>query len=221
MKLKDIEKNLKAETDGMSVPDVLSAVKKTPINALLTGETPQQVFKKKMALRLLVVVLALFTMLSISLFAFLITPNKSDVTSDSLLTVTVENGDEQTRYGLVVTAENIVVIAVNETTYEKKVSLHDKSLNDALDVLYHAKSGDNVRVCVHNDDSQIALAIAEATIAQLHQRYSTLVVYNLNYALQDNSDKLLTVEFINNASGKLNVDVNTDLKTLVKLYIAL
>ena len=146
MKIKDIEKNLKKESETIAVPDVYARVKRAPINRLLSD--PVHVFRHKMVMRMLVFACIILLVAALGCSAILLAPSR--VTSEEFGYVrVVVNGE--TVYGFVVNDAGNVLATITESDTHgvapKAYSQYTgKNIEDAVDELYQSNLHDEVVV---------------------------------------------------------------------------
>lgn len=149
MKFKDIKNQLKDEHRSVQVPDMLSRVKRAPINKLLSGETPAQAFQKKLAVRLLVTATALLVAAVFCFAALLLFTENGQASPRCYISLRVESGDLTESYGIVVSGDITTAVCIDENTKQK-------AQYSSISALYNLKSTDKVTVCAICEDAKIA-----------------------------------------------------------------
>ncbi len=147
MKLKDIEHKLRSEQETVKVPDMLSRVKKAPLNKLLSGETPAQAFKKKLAVRLLVTATVLLIAAVFCFAAMLLFTENGKANPHAYLSIKTSGEGES--YAIFVTGDLSKAACFDERTGEQ-TSFY------ALSALYDLKSTDKVEICAICEDASLA-----------------------------------------------------------------
>lgn len=169
MKLKDIEKGLKNEQNSQKVPDVLQRAKKAPINRLLDGQTPLKAFDKQTAVRLLWCVMLLLVTAVLAIGAIALMPKgEREQVELCYVNIRVESDGEITTYGMVVEDCETVAVFVLEKQNAEVVAcdLQKKgdSVENAINDVYQAKSGDKVSICVLCDSDANILSTLVASV---------------------------------------------------------
>jgi len=157
MKFKDIEKNLKKENDSINVPDVFDSVKSTPINRLLTGETPIQAFKKKLVLQVMAFAIIILIVAFVAFAALALTEPKSTMGPDSYVSISILSGD---KYGFIVGADGTVKLAVKEKdggsdVYAKIDNVAGNDIKNAIKYVYAPNSTDKISIYVTCDKNDL------------------------------------------------------------------
>lgn len=223
MKFKDIEKNLKKESENIVVPDVYNSIKATPIHRLLTGETPIQAFKKELAIRVIIfsiviLIVAFFTFATMALLK----PNTT-VGPDSYVSFNVAG---EVKYSFVIDYNGTVKLAVKNKEagvdkYEKQSSLTGMELKNAINEVYVPDSTDDLQIyvlcakfdlsnywCDYAQNSVVSLFINEpgtAKISTLSTKDAEMIEY-INSKVVDENNKV---------SGA------SDANTLIEAYLGL
>ena len=211
MKIKDIEKNLKKESESIKVPDVYPRAKKAPINKLLSD--PVHVFRRKMVMIMLVFVLFIFLVVALGLSALWLTPSKVSNEEYGYMRITVGDDDA---YGFGLDKWGIVTVAVTEKKDGTRVcqthgEVVGKPIEDALDIC-DFQGGDTVVVTVIYDAQKTALDLSQTVKLRIEGQNSTLQVSRLVNSAQVKAD---WVEYIKSFTTQ---DVSGTLAEIVKLY---
>lgn len=169
MKLKDIEKGLKNEQNSQKVPDVLQRAKKAPINKLLDGQTPLKAFDKQAAVRLLWCVMLLLVTAVLAIGAIALMPKgEREQVELCYVNIRVESDGEITTYGMVVEdCETVAVFVLEKKNAEvvaRDLQKKGDSVENAINDVYQAKSGDKVSICVLCDSDASILSTLVASI---------------------------------------------------------
>ncbi|MBO4554272.1 MAG: hypothetical protein J5713_00685 [Clostridia bacterium] len=179
MKIKDIEKNLKKESESIKVPDVYGRAKRAPINKLLSD--PVHAFRRKMVLTMLVFVLFIFLVVALGLSALWLTPSKVSKEEYGYMRISINN-DEQV-YGFGLDKWGVVTVAVTEKKDGNKVcethgEIVGKPIEEAIEIL-GVQSGDSVTVAVIYDSQQTALDISQTVKLRIEGEQSGVSVARL------------------------------------------
>lgn len=157
MKLKDIEKGLKSEQNSQQVPDVLQRAKKAPINRLLDGQTPLKAFDKQTAVRLLWCAMLLLVTAVFAIGAIALIPKgEREQVELCYVNIRIESEGEITTYGMVVEdCETVAVFVLEKQNTEvvaRDMQKKGEYIENAINDVYQAKSGDKVSICVLCDN---------------------------------------------------------------------
>lgn len=179
MKIKDIEKNLKKESEQVPVPDVYARVKRAPINRLLSD--PVHAFQRKMVMRILMFAFVIAIVVVIGFAAIWLMPNTASQEEYGYVRVAVNDLDV---YGFVVNKAGIVSASITEMTagadaLVRHADLRGKSIAEAIEALYHAVLNDEVVVSVHFDNYNTADMIATKAVGAVEMQGVELVVDTL------------------------------------------
>lgn len=169
MKLKDIEKGLKNEQNSQKVPDVLQRAKKAPINRLLDGQTPLKAFDKQTAVRLLWCVMLLLVTAVLAIGAIALMPKgEREQVELCYVNIRIESEGEITTYGMVVEdCETVAVFVLEKQNAEvvaRDLQKKGDSVENAINDVYQAKSGDKVSICVLCDGDASILSTLVASV---------------------------------------------------------
>lgn len=169
MKLKDIEKGLKNEQNSQKVPDVLQRAKKAPINRLLDGQTPLKAFDKQTAVRLLWCVMLLLVTAVLAIGAIALMPKgEREQVELCYVNIRVESDGEITTYGMVVEdCETVAVFVLEKQNAEvvaRDLQKKGDSVENTINDVYQAKSGDKVSICVLCDNDASILSTLVASV---------------------------------------------------------
>ncbi len=218
MKLKDIEKNLKREQEGKSVPDVYTRVKKAPLNKLLTGETPARAFRKQLAVATLIFVLVLFFVAAIALTAMWLYRTDAKPEPDCYVRITVGDGGEQLRLGVLMRPEIetvcIVTEAENGEVGKHPLITHSSQITD----LISPKQGDKISVQVLCENTTRGYYVARTLVNFLGAEYGEFSV-EVSASCNDYFAKLEWVDYINVCGG--DVKETNGVRELISAYVAL
>ena len=179
MKIKDIEKNLKKESDSIKVPDVYARVKRAPINRLLSD--PVHAFQRKMVMRMLLIAFAIVIVAVVALTAIWLTPNKASEEEYGYVRVTVNDADI---YGFVVNKAGTVSASITEKaagvdTLVRNSALRGQSIASAIAALYNANLNDEVVVSAQFDNYNTASMIATQAVGAVETQGVELHVESL------------------------------------------
>lgn len=229
MKIKDIEKKLKNESESVRVPDVYPSVKKAPINRLLNGELPVQAFKKHLAMRLLVFVLLVFGVCAIALSALWLTDGNTAAIPASYVSVSVSraDGEVEVRYGFATGKDGNIAAAYVEMrggneTFEKIESAIGKDWNEAVKGLYACKNGDKVFVSAHCESTDAAAMTVREAESALSGLYSGDMRFTVETVCNDADKKAEWTGYINrNLKNGETVPFNTGVSELIQIYVSL
>ena len=127
MKIKDIEKNLKKESEKVVVPDVYARVKRAPINRLLSD--PVHAFQRKMVNRMLFIAFAIVIVTVLALSAIWLMPSKAGEEEYGYVRVSVGT---QEAYGFVVNKAGTVRASITEKSEGSDVLTRNTAVVDKL-----------------------------------------------------------------------------------------
>ncbi len=229
MKIKDIEKKLKNESESVRVPDVYPSVKKAPINRLLNGELPVQAFKKHLAMRLLVFVLLVFGVCAIALSALWLTDGNTSAIPASYVLVSVSraDGEEEVRYGFATGNDGNIAAAYVEMrggneTFEKIDGVAGKDWNEAIKGLYMCKNGDKVFISAQCESADAAAMTVREAESALSGLYAGDMRCTVRTVCNDADKKAEWVGYINgNLKNGEVVSLNMGVSELIQTYISL
>lgn len=213
---KDIQKMLTSEVDKVK-PDVYVRSKAAPIRGLLSGETPEQAFRARMATWLLICTLAVFLVLTVSLIGYFSNSNVTETVSSDYIGVTVTSGDSVKKIGIIANTDGEVVFALDEDTLTRLTAADGAKVEDALSLLIAPAAGDTVYVSVQNDSATAARAACEKQIVALGALYSGKE-YVLNYDVNNSCDRNELKVFIKKSANKVSVNTANTVKELVEQY---
>lgn len=167
MKIKDIEKNLKKESEQVPVPDVYARVKRAPINRLLSD--PVHAFQRKMVMRILMFAFVIAIVVVVAFAAIWLMPNTASEEEYGYVRVTV---NEQEVYGFVVNKAGTVSASLTEMTagadaLVRNSDLRGQSIAQAIEALYHVVLNDQVVVSAHFDNYNTASFIATKAVGAI------------------------------------------------------
>lgn len=171
MKLKDIEKNLKSEHSEKGVPDVYARVKKAPLNKLLDGETPIRAFQKQLVIRLLVIVLLLFTVVGICLGALWVTTPASPSLPQCTVTITVVGDSGVDRYVVRVKNDYDIIGVTAEVLDGVELENPTSEVYPHISDFISPKAGDKVTVYVDSLDSTRSGKVAKRVENDIKNAY--------------------------------------------------
>ena len=217
MKIKDIEKNLKKESDNVVVPDVYARVKKAPINRLLSD--PVHAFQHKLAMRMLFIAVAILLVVAIALSAIWLTPKQGPAEEFGYVRVTI-NGD--TVYGFAINNSEIVYASITEkeSGVVKTVSntaCVNKNVADAINLLYTAQDGDEVNVSCHFDNYTTASTVVMRICNSIRWQGTSASVHS---SANDSATRVSLTDYIN-LHWTSEVTVQNATVELVQLYIGI
>lgn len=214
MKAKDIEKRLKNEMDQMT-PEVLGKVRFAPINELLTGCSPQQSFRKRLVTMILVLTLAIFLVMSVSLIAFAVM-DKEQTASEYYFGLEITNGDDMQKIGVITNNKGEVLCVLDEVNLTV-IEVDGASIYNLLALLITPVEGDSVYVEVHNDMISAAKNACDTAVLYLQEIYSGLdseIIGGICSAV----DEYELAVFINSVFGEERASTNMTISELVRQY---
>ncbi len=221
MKLKDIEKSIRKESDNVRVPDVYSTAKRAPINRLLTGETPIRAFEKKLATRLLAAVSVLLVVIAICMTVMWASRPAEQGTGQGYVSVRVDDGESEVRYSLVLSANGEVLYAAKESDNYTAMELVDvcgKKPENAVSQLYQAKSGDKVTICVYYANAENARTLSRYLGDILKESYDSTMQKTVSCYFNLASEKEHLVAFVNANIATAQLVAGDDFATIVEQY---
>ncbi|MCQ2409080.1 MAG: hypothetical protein MJ068_00890 [Clostridia bacterium] len=219
MKIKDIEKCLKKENDKVIVPDVLDTVKATPINRLLTGETPVQAFKKQLAMQLLIITVGIVIVAFVAFAALAFVNPKDTIGPDAYCSFNI-SGSESLRYGMVIGADGTVKLLVKETTGEALEQYTGYELKSCIESIYTPSSMDKVSFYVMCSKSDLGSYWCREAVNDVLSMCINGKEISQVTSFQGKENELIT--YINSKvdeSGK--VSAATDADSIIALYLKL
>ena len=216
MKFKDIEKNLKKESEQVKVPDVYARVKRAPINRLLSD--PVHAFQRKMVMRMLFIAFAIVVVAVLGLSAIWLMPKTASEEEFGYVRLTVNDSEI---YGFVVNKEGVVSASITEMAggadaFVKNSACIGKSVAEAVKDLYVASPEDRVVVSAHFDNYNTANMIAVQVVGAVETQGTSATVQTL---ICDVETKTKLVEYLN-AHGR-SASVGYKNLELAKRYAAL
>lgn len=218
MKLKDIERKLKSEQEGKSVPEVYSKVSKAPLNKLLSGETPVRAFQKQLVMRLLIFVLVIFLVAAIGLSAMWLTPAESNGKPDCYASITVSGDSGEMRIGLILSGgkkimTTVVEVANGKTQIQPIVS-HSAQIGDFI----KPKSGDKVRVELLSNAPYALTDSMRFIVGELEYIYSG-VAFDMSTTANSATTRSSVTQYIKACKGEIADDAK--LEDIIKAYSVL
>ena len=216
MKIKDIEKNLKKESESIKVPDVYARAKRAPINRLLSD--PVHAFQRKMVMRMLFIAFVIVIVAVVAMTAIWLTPKSSSVEEYGYIRITI---NDDSIVGFVVNKAGTVSASITEKSAGADVLVRNsevigKTLSEAINALYHVNPSDEVVVSAHFDNYNTANMIAMKAVGAIETQGETVSVATLICDL-DTREKL--VEYLN-AHGRA-ASVNYETIDLARRYASL
>lgn len=181
MKIKDIKSKLKSEHESAKIPDMLSRVKKAPINKLLSGETPAQAFQKKLAVRLLVTTTALLIVAVFCFAAMLLFTERGAIGERYYVSLCVQTEDGKTEYGIV-TSEGLANVSCIDYQSGNKTSYR------AIEAFYTLKSGDKVSIGVIGEDYAKCAELAKTLRDFLASAYGSFSQASVSTTVNDDGE---------------------------------
>lgn len=204
MKLKDIESKIKAEQDSVKVPDMLSRVKKAPLNKLLSGETPAQAFKKELAVRLLVTATVLLIVAVFCFAAMLLFENGGEASPRCYISLRIQRGDATESYSVISSGDISSAVCINDATGER-------ASFRAISALYALESTDKVSIsslCADNSVARDALSAFREELALTYPRFSLAAI---SIYVNSASD----IQALRDRVSAFGVSPSSDLSTLI------
>ncbi len=216
MKIKDIEKNLKKESEQVPVPDVLARAKRAPINRLLSD--PVHAFQRKMVMRILMFAFVIALVVVVGFAAIWLMPNTASEEEYGYVRITVNDSDI---YGFVVNKAGTVSASITEMeagldAFVRNADVRGKSIIDAINALYHAVLDDNVVVSAQFDNYNTANMIATKAVGAIETQDTEVHVETL---ICDLETKVKLVDYM--ASHGRAASVNYTALELAKRYASL
>ena len=216
MKIKDIEKNLKKESDNIKVPDVYARAKRAPINRLLSD--PVHVFQRKMVMRMLFIAFVIVIVAVVAMTAIWLTPKTSSVEEYGYVRITV---NDDALIGFVVNKAGMVSASITEKnagveTLVRNSETIGKSLADAISSLYNVVASDSVVVSAQFDNYNTANMIAMKAVGAIETQGEVVSVSTL---ICDLETKVDLVEYLNSHGRAANV--NYEAIDLARRYASL
>ena len=216
MKIKDIEKNLKKESEKVVVPDVYARVKRAPINRLLSD--PVHAFQRKMVNRMLFIAFAIVIVTVLALSAIWLMPSKAGEEEYGYVRVSVGT---QEAYGFVVNKAGTVRASITEKSegsdvLTRNTAVVDKLISEAITELYLPKSSDEVVVSAQFDNYNTANAIAVQVVGAIDTKGEPAHIETL---ICDLETKVGLVDYLR-AHGR-GANVNYTALELAKRYVSL
>ena len=216
MKIKDIEKNLKKESESIKVPDVYPRAKKAPINKLLSD--PVHAFQRKMVNRMLFIAFAIVIVTVIALSAIWLMPAKAGEEEYGYVRVSV---GEETVYGFVVNKAGTVSASLTEKSggadsLTRNDTVIGKPVGEAINALYSANPTDEVVVSAQFDNFNTASMIAVQVVGAIDTNGSAAKIETL---ICDTETKIGLVDYLR-AHGRA-ASVSYSALELAKRYVSL
>lgn len=149
MKNKDLKKQLSNEYKKLT-PDVYEKVKRTPINRLLTIDSPEQANRRRVALTLVCISFVILAVLVVSLFSYMIVPAKKTITYNYVYIHTnVEKPAPGTTksYGAVIDDDTNSLICIINETDGTKLDIENKTIYDFATFL-NIEDGDTLSTSI-------------------------------------------------------------------------
>jgi len=226
MNKKDIEKQLLNENSSIKVPDVFPNVKRAPLNKLLTGETPMQVFKKKFAIGMLALTTVLFIIVTIALAALILSPTPNEVaqSSNSYVSIVITKQDSSiTKYGFVVDTNGNLLIAEKEEDggliVMQRLETKNNNIEDTIANVITPSLGDSVLISAQNTNSQVAFNLKNNALSGIKEVYGS-TNYVVNTMTNDTQTIDHLVAMINSKSDK-EVSASDNIGDLVGCYLSI
>lgn len=206
MKIKDIEKNLKKESESIKVPDVYARAKRAPINRLLSD--PVHAFQRKMVMRMLFIAFVIVIVAVVAMTAIWLTPNNSSVEEYGYVRITV---NDDFVVGFVVNKAGTVSASITEKSAGAETLVRNsetigKSLAEAIELLYHAVADDAVVVSSHFDNYNTASMIATRAVGAVETQGATVSITTL---ICDLETRVKLVEYLTSHGRAANVNYET------------
>ena len=216
MKIKDIEKNLKKESEQVVVPDVYARVKRAPINRLLSD--PVHAFQRKMVNRMLFIAFAIAIVAVIALSAIWLMPTKPGEEEYGYVRVSV---GEDAVYVFVVNKAGTVSASITEKSggadaLVRNEDVVGKTVGEAINALYSANPTDEVVVSAQFDNLNTASMIAVQVVGAIDTNGSAAKIESL---ICDTETKGALVAYLR-AHGRAASESYTALE-LAKRYVSL
>lgn len=211
MKIKDIESKLKREHESAKVPDMLSRVKKAPINKLLVGETPAQAFQKKLAVRLLVTTTALLIVAVFCFAAMLLFTERGEIGARYYISLRVEKDGVVEEYG-VVTSEGLASVSCIDYQSGNKISYR------AIEAFYTLKSGDKVSISAIGEDPAKCSELVKSLRDELSSAYGAFSLASVSTSVNNDDEISRLRERVEQRGGDGSVSVKelvTELDSLI------
>ena len=216
MKIKDIEKNLKKESEQVVVPDVYARVKRAPINRLLSD--PVHAFQRKMFNRMLFIAFVIDIVTVIALSAIWLMPSKAGEEEFGYVRVSV---GEEAVFGFVVNKAGTVSASITEKSggadaLVRNDTVVGKSVGEAINALYSANPTDEVVVSAQFDNFNTASMIAVQVVGAIDTNGSASKIETL---ICDTETKSALVDYLR-AHGR-SASVGYTALELAKRYVSL
>jgi len=227
MNKRDIEKQLFNENSNIKVPEMSLKVKNSPLNKLLSGETPVQAFRKNFANMLLIFTAIIFIIVTLALAAFILAPQEStEIVSNSYVSLTVTSRDktEEVRYGFVIDTNGNVIIAEKE--YEKngplkmtKVNVVNNDIEETIKSLLAPALGDDVKISTLNASTKVAYNLQKNAISAVETAYGT-ISYTRNQRIND-ADAIEYLVALINDKKEGTVTVSDGIGDIIGCYLSI
>lgn len=226
MNKKDIEKQLLNEHSSIKVPDVFPKVKKAPLNKLLTGETPLQVFKKQFAISMLALTTVIFIIATVALAALILSPVPNEIvqSSNSYVSIVVTKQDSSvTRYGFVVDTKGDLIIAEKEeeggVVVLERLEIKNNNIEDTIESVVLISMGDSILISTQNVNSQIAYNLKNNALSGIRSN-SGSANFIVNTTTNDTQTINYLVQLINSKSNE-HVSAEDNLGDLIGCYLSI
>lgn len=215
MKIKDIEKNLKKESESIKVPDVYHRAKKAPINKLLSD--PVHAFRRGLVVGMLVFVLAIFLVVALGLSALWLTPSRVSDEEYGYVRVSASSGDV---YGFAVDKSGTVLAAIKEKSggvdsCEVISAAIDKSVENAINDVYVANATDEVVVSAQFDTQSIASQMSQKIAVSIRAQGAANVTSRAN----DSTTRASLIAYVDARVG--DEEVGASLEDIVRAYLSI
>ena len=192
MKIKDIEKNLKKESETIKVPDVYNRARKAPINKLLSD--PVHAFRSKMVMTMLIFVLLILLVALLGLGALWLTPSR--VANEEYGYLRVSVGDDV--YGFGLDKWGVVRVAATEQKDGSRVcysfgSVVGKPIEEVVEEVVDVHDGDQIYVSVQYENLTTARTVSQNVQIRLESKASGVRVFRY---IGDSSGKTAWTQYI-------------------------
>lgn len=214
MKIKDIKDQLRQEHDEVKVPDMLTRVKRAPLNKLLSGETPAQAFQKKLAVRLLVTATVLLLAAVVAFMAMLLSPQGSEASPYCCVFVKVEQEDSAAlEYALVLGGDGSAHLCL-ELSGEERQRMDYSSIY----TLYTLKATDKASIATICSNHELASQHAQMLYGDLNSSYVALGASGrVTRTVNSNQAKEQLKTLVQNLGGEDSDDIDALIDSLLQL----
>ncbi len=219
MKIKDLEKNIKQESDNFNVPDVYHKVKKTPIRSFFKGQTPSKFFNKRAVIFMLSFLMITVIILSVLLFAIFSGKNTVPEKSYSVVNISVESGGVISSYVLICDSDNDLLGGINLTTDKKLNNLSTSKVLDYASTLLPKHENDAITVCVQSTSkTEFGMKLFENIINSVVGAYDGLN-YTCSTKNMCNEAKINSIAYVNSKLGAGTIDLDDNTYTICEKYL--